>query len=208
TYLYFNSISVIGMGKGSLIAYTYPIFAAIFTTMMGGEKMTVRKAIWVAVAFAGMVLLLGDKIGENGFAVSKAEALGLLGALLSGMAVAFVKKLHETDSTYAIFFAQCMGGFWIMILPATYAGGANGITAGAMLVGVGLLAAAGQLTMTESYKTLPVTSGSLLTMLTPVFSTLIGVIALGELVTMQTIVGGLIVMGACVAILLGDRAPT
>ncbi|GAB1400678.1 hypothetical protein MASR1M66_21330 [Aminivibrio sp.] len=38
--------------------------------------------------------------------------------MLSGLAIVIVRKLRATESSYAIFFSQCVVGFWLMLIPA------------------------------------------------------------------------------------------
>jgi hypothetical protein len=50
--------------------------------------------------------------------------------VLSGLAIVIVRKLRATESSYAIFFSQCVIGFWLMLIPANIVPAAIGITGG------------------------------------------------------------------------------
>ena len=58
--------------------------------------------------------------------------------------------------------------------------------------------------MTQSYKYLPVRMGATLAMLEPVFCYLAGVAVFGELLSVNSIIGTLLIIGSCVAVLLHE----
>lgn len=202
TYFAFLGIVKLGIAKGTLITYSYPIFTAIFSFLILKERMSLKKIFCIFIAFAGLVLLSIDGIRtakpQDGFVY---EPLIILGAALSGLAVVFVKKLHDTDSTHAIFFAQCLGGFWIVIFPAGHAASPGGHAAAIILILSGLLAATGQLLMTEGYKTLSATTGALITLLVPAMSMALGALLFNEPFSSHEISGSLMILAACATIL-------
>ncbi len=211
-FLFFLSISKLGVGKGTVINYSFPAFASVFGVFLLREKLNPVKWIAVASALAGVALLaFGDaKKGDAGsaaalFSIGRYELLAILGAALSGVAVCLVKKLHDTDSTYAIFFAQCLVGLWLVIIPANVEGVSLGYAGGLMLLGIGVVAATAQLLMTEGYRHLTVTTGSLLSMSVPVLNFLLGIVVFKEKFSAAGIVGAVVVMASCTAVILADR---
>ena len=130
----------------------------------------------------------------------------MVGAIFSGIAVVSIKRLHETDSTYAIFFAQCVVGLWLMIIPANLVPRAIGYFGGILLLGIGIFATVGQLLMTEGYRYLSVTSGSLLSMLVPVLNFFAGVVVFHEHLSLWAIVGSLLILTSCIAITVDQES--
>jgi drug/metabolite transporter (DMT)-like permease len=211
-FLFFLSISKLGVGKGTVITYSFPAFASVFGIFLLKERLSPVKWIAVAAALAGIALLAFDRGGETEggptaalLAVGRYELLAILGAALSGVAICLVKKLHDTDSTYAIFLAQCLVGLWLVIIPANVKGVSLGYSGGLMLLGIGVVAATAQLLMTEGYRHLTVTTGSLLSMSVPVLNFLLGIIVFKERFSAAGIVGALVVMASCTAVILADR---
>ncbi len=78
---------------------------------------------------------------------------------------------------------------------------------GLILVLIGVTATIGQLMMTQSYKHLPVRIGATLAMLEPVFCYLAGVALFGELFSAKSIIGTLLIIGSCVAVVLHEGRP-
>ena len=198
-YIFFWSINAIGLGKGTLLSYTYPVFAAIWGVILLGEKVSARVWGLIVVAFCGFFLTSMGR-GEDLTALGLAEWIALGGSMLSGLAIVIVRKLRATESSYAIFFSQCVIGFWLMLIPANLVPAAIGISGGFILLGIGVSAAVGQILMTYSYKALSVSQGSVIALVTPVANILIGVAAFGETVTPVNGLGMFLVLAACTLI--------
>jgi len=123
--------------------------------------------------------------------------VAILGAVLAGAAVVTVKKLRETDSSYAIYYAQCAMGFWIVAVPASLNHAEISYWGGTVLIMIGLVAAAAQLTMTWAFRHTTVATGSLLGMLAPVFNIPVGLLVFGEQVSGSAVAGIAIVLASC-----------
>ena len=196
----FLGIKELGVGKGTVLFYSYPIFATIFSTIFLKEKLSIRKIIAIFFAFIGIYLLASKSATE--WSIGIYEILVLIGAILSGGAVVTVKKLHETDSTYAILFAQCIIGIWIVILPANLVPCSIGYVGGFLLLGIGVFATLGQLLLTEGYKYLPVATGALLLMLAPVLSFIIGIVIFSEQISGTSVTGAMLIICSCIAVII------
>ena len=205
-FLFFLSIAKLGVGKGTVIVYSFPIFASLFGMLFLGESTGLKKWAAIAGAFAGIVLMTsGNPSGGGLLSFRLYEALAVLGAVLSGVAVVAVKKLHETDSTYAIFFSQCLFGLWIVLVPANMSEGSVGYGGGALLLALGLTAVVAQLLMTESYRYTSACLGSLLGMILPVMNLAVGILIFREPVSVRGLAGAALVIACCVAIIaIGD----
>lgn len=198
-FIFFWSINAIGLGKGTLLSYSYPVFAAVWGAVLLGERVSFRAWVLIVVAFCGFILTSvgrGDALGGLGLN----ECIALAGSMLSGLAVVIVRKLRATESSYSIFFSQCVIGFWLTIIPANLTPVAIGIDGGFILLAIGITAAIGQLLMTYSYKALPVSQGSIIVLVTPVTNILIGMTVFGESIAPVTGLGMLLILVACTLI--------
>ncbi len=180
-WMCYVSIAKLGLIKSSLIGYTYPVFATLFSWLLLKEKISLSKALCLIGACCGMGLVVAAS-GKGGVSSGFGfwEAFALAGALIAGLTIVLVKKLQDTDSTEAIFFSQCLIGFWIVIVPATATPHSFGYQGCAMLLAIGMLAAAGQLLMTEGFKYVTVSSGSVITLLSPVLNVTVGAVLFHE----------------------------
>jgi len=195
-FIWFLSISALGLGKGTVIFYSYPVFASVFSVIFLKEKVSFLKWIAAAFAFSGVVLLVMGKdiTSLSIYSVGIYEMIAVFGAVLGGSAVVLVKKLVETDSSWSIYFAQCLAGFWLFIGPANLSGGSLEYSGFFLLICVGVTATIGQLLMTEGYRRIPVTTGATLIMLVPVLNMLTGILIFKEPVSAIEISGAAMVV--------------
>jgi len=205
-FIFYLSISKLGLGKATVICYSFPIFGSIGSVIFLKEKIRALKAAAILTAFLGIYLLTTDDTAGFSLwaAFGRYEAIAIFGAMLGGTAVVLIKKLHDTDSAYAIFFAQCAIGLWLLIVPANAVPCSIGYSGGILLLCIGITASAGQLLMTQGYQHVSVATGSLLLMLTPVLNYLIGTIIFHEPIFVRSIVGAVIVIGSCAIVLAAN----
>lgn len=211
--LLFVTITTLGVGKATLINYTYPVFATLLGAWLLKDSVTLRQWLAMAIAFSGIVLLLAPTNAEA-WHIGWWEAIGLFGAITAGIAVMSIKRLHSTDNTPSIFLAHCVIGMAVVApfsffmdpaispIHATSAI-ANTPTAPAIigfwlpLLAVGLLATLGQLLMTQGYRTLSVAQASTLGLLVPFLNSLQGWWFFGETLSWLSLLGGSLALGGC-----------
>jgi drug/metabolite transporter (DMT)-like permease len=205
--LFFLSLTRIGVAKGTIFSYSYPLFATVGAMIILREPVRRAQMAAVMMGFVGIVQMVAGK-GSLNLSLGQYEGLAILGAGCSGLAVVFVKKLRATDSAYAIFMSQCATGFWVAVVPAFLLPfDRTGTRTGVMLLLVGLAGAAAQLLMTYGIRFVPVVTSSLLALLTPALSLVIGVVFYREPVSGGEWVGVMMVMLSCATVAIPRRAP-
>lgn len=200
-YLFYLAIIKLGVGKGSVYVYSYPIFATLFSMLILKEKVEPIKFVVIFISFAGLVLLsVGGKESLAGMGIY--ELIAIAGSVTTGLAVVFVKKLHDSDNSYAIFFSQCIVGFWLFIIPSGATQAKGNLNELLLLVLVGIVATIGQLFMTEGYRYVNVATGSLLQSMVPVFNLLSGWLIFHEQFTTIEMTGAFVIVGSCFALVV------
>ncbi len=196
-YFFYLAIIKLGVGKGSVYIYSYPIFATLFSMLILKEKVEPIKFVIIFISFAGLVLLSigGGKSSLDGLGVY--ELIAIVGSVTTGLAVVFVKKLHNSDNSYAIFFSQCIIGFWIFLIPSGATQAKGNLTELLLLVLVGIVATIGQLFMTEGYRYVNVATGSLLQSMVPVFNLFSGWFIFNEQYSTLETAGAFIIVSSC-----------
>jgi drug/metabolite transporter (DMT)-like permease len=194
----FLSIAKLGLVKAGIIIQLYPMFAAIFGWIVLKERVSIGTMVSIIGAFSGVCLLLTDHPGAGLVSpgVGPYELIAIFGALLSGLTVVLVKKLQSTDSTPAIFFAQCLVGLWIVLIPASIDTGSISLNASLVLVAIGILATIGQLLSTDSYRYLSIATGSAFVMVLPLLTCFAGMALFHERLGMQGYIGSTIVIAS------------
>ncbi|MCP4611021.1 MAG: DMT family transporter [Planctomycetes bacterium] len=196
-------ITKLGLGKGVVMINSYPIFGSIISAIVLKERLRLFDIWAILTAMVGIYLIAYDE--QNGFSLlvfGRYELLAVFGALLAGITVTIIRKLHDTDSSLAIYFAQCLVGMWLVIGPALRSEEAVDFRGVFILLGLGTSITIGQLLMTEGFKYVPVKTGSLLLMFETVLCYIAGVVIFSELLTWSCVLGSVLVIGACTVVLL------
>ena len=185
--LYFMAIQRIPAGEATLLNNTFPIWAVLLSIVLLGERPTFHLAIALALASAGVFLVLGG--GQASFQLGRGEVIGIVSAMFGGGAVTAIRALRATARVPAptVFFAFSLGGVLVglpsLADPWTLTSGAW-----AAAIAVGVTSFLAQLAMTEAYGQLSVPEAALWQQLTPISSYLWG-LAVGESVTAATALG-------------------
>lgn len=200
-YMFYLAIIKLGVGKGSVYIYSYPIFATLFSMFFLKEKVEPIKLVVIFISFAGLVLLsMGGKGSLAGMGIYELIAIG--GSITTGLAVVFVKKLHDSDNSYAIFFSQCIMGFWMFLIPSGATQAKGNLTELLLLILVGIVATIGQLFMTEGYRYVNVATGSLFQSMVPVFNLLSGWLIFHEQFNTMEMSGAFVIVSSCFALVI------
>jgi drug/metabolite transporter (DMT)-like permease len=200
-YLFYLAIIKLGVGKGSVYIYSYPIFATLFSMIMLKEKVEPIKFVVIFISFGGLILLsVGGKGSLAGMGIY--ELIAIAGSIITGLAVVFVKKLHDSDNSYAIFFSQCIVGFWMFLIPSGTTQAQGNLTELLLLVLVGVVATIGQLFMTEGYRYVNVATGSLLQSMVPVFNLISGWLIFHEQFNTIEMTGAFVIVSSCFTLVI------
>ena len=205
--LFYLAITKIGIAKGTVISFTYPVFATIGGMIFLKDR--VKPLVWLLLftSMAGVLLMTYVKDGQaHMLLIDIWTVLAFLGAVLGGVALVCVKALTRTDSSYSIYMSQCLMGFWLVVIPANLSPLAPTVRVVVVLLAIGICAAVGQLLMTWSFGKLSVTTGSLLGLLTPVCSVFVGILLFGEALGAFELVGVFVVLFSCGCIIWQDQA--
>jgi len=200
------SITKLGLGKGMVLICSYPIFASVISAVFLKERLRLFDIGAILTAIAGIYFIAYEE--QQGFSLlvfGKYELLAVLGAVIAGIAVSLIRKLHDTDSSSAIYFSQCVVGMWLVLGPSFSNEGSIGLNGVFILLGMGATVTVGQLLMTEGFKYVPVKTGSLLLMIEPVLCYIAGVARFSERLTVYRALGSLLVIGACMVVMAGRK---
>ncbi len=201
------SITKLGLGKGMVLVSSYPIFASIFGAIFLKERLRVINIAAVLTALLGLYFIAYEKGQDFTLLVfGRYELLAVLGAVIAGVALNCIRKLHDTDDSLAIYFSQCVVGMWLVIIPAFRGDIVVGPKAVFILLCMGASITVGQLLMTQGMKYVPVKIGSLLLLLDPVLCFIAGVVIFGEALTFFCLLGSMLVVGSCATVLAGRKS--
>jgi len=176
---YFYCITVLPLATAVTLNYTSPLFVALLTTLLLRERLHWPLGVAVALGFAGVVVLLKPTLQEGQFA---AGLLGLTSGFFACVAYLNVRqlgRLGEPDWRVVFYFtlvSTALSGLWLLHQ------GVHALTLerAPLLLGLGVSATLAQLALTRAYRTGATLVVSSLSYSTVVFSSLFGVLFLGE----------------------------
>jgi S-adenosylmethionine uptake transporter len=149
---YFYAITHLSVATAQTLNYTSPLFLAIATTVVMGERFSPWLVAAILGGFAGVAMLLQPSFVGG---TQSAALVGLLSGILASwayLAVRTLGRLGEPDWRVVFWFgfvATCVCAVWQLATSTFHA-----ITWGTvwMLVGLGVCGTLGQVCMTRAYR--------------------------------------------------------
>jgi drug/metabolite transporter (DMT)-like permease len=202
-------------GLASLLVTSNPIFTAIISRILIGERLTSRKVTGILVAFAGFLVVL--QFGSAGGArMERDQMLGVLIVLLGPLAWAFYTVLSKPllgryPPVYVASYTTMAGG--VVFVPfLLFDAGMRGrlLELGAVdwlaVLYVSLLAiTVAYLLWYWGLRVLTPSQTAVYTYLVPVFGVLSSWVVLGEVPAIFALVGGLVIVAGVVLTNTGGR---
>lgn len=206
---YFESVRLVGAGLGTLLNYTYPIWANLLSFTIGERP---SRTAWIALPLAllGATLVVRPHAGPVGLG----GWMGLGSAVLAGGAIVCIRKLRQTDGELSIIASFSSFGLLFAVPVALWEGSLSSVeralgdglgwSAAAM---AGLLSFFGHVYFTRGYKDTSIQLGTVLSLLVPVMSAFGGWLFLEEVLAPSFLLGGSLILVA-IAILAYRESQT
>ena len=203
-FIFFNFATMtLPAGTMSIINALTPLWGAAIAWVWLKDKLPPLRMLGLMVGFAGILVLVWDKLSLNDTASIYAVMAGVAAPIFYGIAASYTKK-YLMDADPIATAAGSLVATGLMLLPFTlYTWPSTPISGGAWaaLVGLGLLCTAIAYVL---YYRLLIRVGPpramTVTFLIPVFGVLWGWLFLGESITLRIVMGGgVILLGTALA---------
>ncbi|MBT9502817.1 MAG: DMT family transporter [Burkholderiaceae bacterium] len=209
--LWFYSIGKLPLATAMTLNYMSSVWMALFLigggVLMGSARVDPRLVAAVLLGFCGVALVLRPTLDQQQLWYGLA---GLLSGMLSALAYLQVTSLGRAgEPEYRIVFYFSLGGIAAGALTTLATGAWHGhsLRGGALLLAVGLLATAAQLSMTRAYSRGKTLVNASLQYLGIVFSFIYGALLFGDALTPSALLGMcLIIVAGLAATLLRSRS--
>ena len=198
------------IATSTLCYYMQPVFYILAGAAVLNERLTAKKITCVAIAFCGMVLVSG--VLQTGFHISemKGAVFGVAGGFFYAMVVLINKYMKDISPVNTTIMQLALVS--VIMLPYSAATGAFGavrITAAGiiclLLLGV-LHTGIGYIIYFDAVNKLPAQTVGILSYIDPVEAVLLSAFLLKEPVTVYTLTGAVMILGAAaVSELTGDK---
>lgn len=206
--LYFLAIEHIPVGLATLLNYTAPLYSGLFAAIFIGESVRPRAIFPLAIAFAGVFLVVRAHASpDEAIGLGRWALLGLCSAILSGAAVTAIRVARRTESSWSIYASFTIFG-WLVAAPLAFARWQNPTPQQwVYLVAVGLSSIGAQLLMTSALRWVDAVSAGAISQLAVIVSMLLGAVWLGEGLTTQGMLGSALTIGGVLAVMLVTSRP-
>jgi len=97
-------IEGVPLATATVLLYTFPIFGAIFSWILLGEKLNAKEVAAVFIAFVGMYLILNPAYEP----VSLMLMFALLAGFLTGITMVTIRVLRREENPFVIYFYYCL----------------------------------------------------------------------------------------------------
>jgi drug/metabolite transporter (DMT)-like permease len=211
---YFSAMQRIPVGEATLLNYTQPVFTMLGAWLLLGERPPRRALFALPLTLVGVTLIVGLRPSEIGAREGVGPFLGLLSAVLSGVAVTSIRAARrvlpdgpQPETVWSVFFSFTGIGLLVTlpaVLPPFGAWVRPSPGDWALLVGVGVSSVLAQLLLSEALQHLRVGAAGIITQLTSVLTIGAGALVLGEPLSPSFLSGALLTLSGVGLVVLGS----
>lgn len=190
-FLYFYAIDRLPLGNAVVLNQMNPFFVIIFSAIFLQEKIKKAQGIAIIIALTGVIYIIRPGLNYTFIPA----LLGLLSAVFAAGAYTIIRQLRLTDSPQTIVF-YFTGITTVVCVPFLVFGEfimPNLFQFIALLL-VGVFATLAQFFMTNAYRYAEAGDLSIYSYGNTIFSTLIGILILGEVLSLLSIFGVLLIL--------------
>jgi len=215
---WFVSLNRLSLPDSVMIQYTSPVFVALLAPTLIGERSGRRDRWALAIAIAGVALVV-----RPGFGLTLSGAsIGLAGAVCSAGAYLTIRSLRHSDHPFVVMLAfpavaSACSLTVIVVAPilrrvVTLPGDPSGWIwpdgrGWALVSGIALMTAAGQIFLTYGLQAEPAGRATVATYLAVAVSIPLGIVLFGQWPDAWMLVGGAMVIGSVAAISVVTHRP-
>jgi drug/metabolite transporter (DMT)-like permease len=192
----------IALGDLVTVFGTSPVFVALMSWPLLGERVHKREWLAIAVAFAGIIVIAKPTLDTAPLLV----VVGLLTALSTAFAMISIRKMGSEESSEAIVFQFSCAGTLVALLVSIPVWKTPDLKSGLLLLATGMAGGLAQIAMTRAYTKDSAARISAITYSGIIFTRLFAVPVFGEIPGWLQIAGSALVIGAGV-MLARTKAP-
>lgn len=192
----------IALGDVATLGATAPIFVAMLSVPLLGERVGGRVTLALLLVFAGIVAVVGPSFGV----AAPVAAVAIAGAMLYALALIWLRKVGPGETPYAVVLHFSLVGLGAMLVFALPVWVWPDIRGTLLLLGAGLTGGGAQLAMTRAYSLHRAAPLAALSGIGIVLTHLLAIPIFGEAPSLWQLGGSLLVIGASLLLTTGPEA--
>ncbi len=194
---YFYSLKLSNVAIGMLSIFTYPVITALLEPVLLKTKFQKVHLLLALLVLIGIYFLVPDLDFSNSY--TKAVILGIISALCYSLRNLIMKtKVGSYNGSVLMWYQLVVVS--IFLLPFLFIMDSSGIKDQWLptLTLALLTTAIGHTLFLASFKRFSITTASIISSVQPVYGIIIGMIFLGEIPVLSTIIGGVLILTSVV----------
>lgn len=199
--MFFTALSISPLAKVTALSFTAPIFMAILSVLVLGERFRIYRWLAILMGFVGVLIIL-----RPGLVAIDTGALLVTGAAaLWAVAMVLIKILSRTESSVTIvaYMGIFLGVF--SIVPALWVWQPFGLQTLGWMALIGLFGSIAQMSLSQSLKETDPTALMPFDFLKLIWTALIGVWFFAEIPDVYTWLGAAVIFSSGLFIALRER---
>lgn len=204
--LYFLAFFYTSIANATIILFTWPILACIIAIIKLKEKINWKNALLILLSFCGIIIIYSNKATLNNQKDILGISLMFLSALCYAISMTIYKKQSQNYSVFEIIFYQNLVGA-IVFLPFAFINpfpSVSKIFVSITFFGITTGFVAFWLFF-SSLKKMKMINYSLLSYWEVPASLIFAIILTGEKMSLYTILGGILIIGADILLILNQK---
>ncbi len=199
--LVFFAYNFIDVGIAGMILHSYPLMVMILSIIIFKEKFKFKKLICVLMTFAGIVVMVDLKGGAN------ISTLGVVLVLLAALAYAIYclgashKEIKGVNSYVVTFYISCISA----VMGGVIGLATNSFNEPISIYGIGAIlmisivsTVVALMAFLKGVKIIGPTNSAVFSALEPIVSLILGVIVLGEAISVKIVIGSTLVISSMI----------
>jgi drug/metabolite transporter (DMT)-like permease len=192
-----TAVKLLPLSTALVIFYSFPAFSAVFAFLIYGEKIGKLESICILLVVVGVGALFDFRLAGTFFG----QAIAIFGAVFAGLTVTLIRSLRETNGPVIIYLYFCIMGalvtapkfILVPMLPGTP-------LEWVMVLGIVFTSLTAQLLMNQGFFYCKGWEGGVYMSSEVIFTGIVGIVFLGDPVTLRFWIGGILIFGSVVAL--------
>jgi drug/metabolite transporter (DMT)-like permease len=189
-------MSLITLGEVTAISYLAPVFGTLGAIFLLGEKVRLRRWSAILVGLAGALIILRPGMSPMGLG----QACAVFTAMSMGLGAIMLKQLTAVDEPDKIVLLTHLLLTPLSLVPALFVWSWPSLEAWLLLLGMGLTAMLGHMTLVRGYAATDASLAMTLEFSRLPFTVGIAFLAFGETIDAWTWVGAAVIFSSAVYI--------
>lgn len=188
----FFAVEYTTITNANVLNMTYPIFVALFSHLLIGERFHSSVVLPLLLTAAGVYMVIQPDFSN----INGGDLIGLVSGIVASLAIIYLRVLRRTDETPVILFYLFAVGSVLLLIPTIPLFVMPNGWEFFLLVLCSLCGVAAQYFLTHGYKFISAVGGSIVSASRVYIASLLGVIFFNDPVNLLLFTGTLFIVGS------------